>query len=231
MGSVWDSLLADVTLLAAEPSLFPLAPQLPTTRQVLQTGALFLDEGTQLSPDLESFLKAGPPPLYVGFGSMSDPNPARTTRRLIDAARRCGQRLVISQGWAGLSLGAAVEGASDGASSEDVFFAGPEPHAKLFPRCAAVVHHGGIGTAHAAAHAGVPQLVMPQMLDQYYTAHRLELAGVGFGLRNRLTADTDTLAAALSRVLAPALASRARALAGQVQLDGVDRAVEALERG
>lgn len=234
MGGVWDSLLADVTLLAAEPALFPLAPQLPTTRQVQQTGALFLEEATPLSPDLEAFLQAGPPPLYVGFGSMSDPNPARTTRRLVEAARRCGQRLIIARGWAGLSLGDATNAASDDVShgvSQDVFIAGPEPHAKLFPRCAAVVHHGGIGTAHAAARAGVPQLVMPQMLDQYYTAHRVELAGVGFGLRNRLRADTDTLAAALARVLAPALAIRARALAGQVQLDGLDRALEALERG
>jgi UDP:flavonoid glycosyltransferase YjiC (YdhE family) len=223
MGRVWDSLLADVTLLAAEPSLFPLAAQLPTTRKVLQTGALFLDdEATPLSPALETFLDAGAPPLFVGFGSMSDPNPARTTRRLAEAARRCGRRLIIARGWAGLSLDQ---------TPDDVFLSGPEPHAKVFPRCAAVIHHGGIGTAHAAARAGVPQLVLPHLLDQYYTAHRLELAGVGLGLRDRFGADTETLAKAFTQVLEPGLATRARALAERVRLDGGERAIAVLERG
>jgi UDP:flavonoid glycosyltransferase YjiC (YdhE family) len=100
--SVWPTLLADVTFLAAEPSLFPLGAQLPPVREVRQVGALFLEEpGAALSPKVEAFLQAGPPPVFAGFGSMSDPKPERTARAIAEGARLAKQRVVVSRGWAG----------------------------------------------------------------------------------------------------------------------------------
>ena len=77
---------------------------------------------------------------------------------------------LISQGWAGLG---------DGPLPEGVFVTGPVSHAQLFPRLAAIVHHGGAGTTTTAARAGVPQIVVPHVLDQFYWARRVALLGLG----------------------------------------------------
>ncbi len=83
--TVWPQLLADVTYLAAEPTVFPAPPQLAPTRELHQLGALFLDEpNATLSPKVETFLRAGPPPVFLGFGSMSDPNPTKTTAAIAE---------------------------------------------------------------------------------------------------------------------------------------------------
>lgn len=224
--AVWRALLSRAALLACEPSVFPLAPPLDPhePRTVQQLGALFLDEPLPLSPEVTRFLEGGPPPVYVGFGSMSDPHPARTARALVEAARRSKVRLLLSRGWAGFQLDASHRG-------EDVLLVGPEPHHLLFPRCAAVVHHGGIGTTQAAMRAGVPQLVLPHLLDQFYTAHRLELAGLGLGLAGRHGVTAQRLSAALDRALGPAVRQKAREVAARLTLDAPQRLVEALTGG
>jgi UDP:flavonoid glycosyltransferase YjiC (YdhE family) len=123
-----------------------------------------------LPPKLEAFLEQGPKPVYLGFGSMPDPDPARTTERLFDAIRRLGSRALISRGWAGLG---------EGPVPEDILVIDPVPHSSLFPRTALVVHHGGAGTTHTAARSGVPQIVVPHVLDQFYFARRIADLGVG----------------------------------------------------
>lgn len=218
---VWDTLLSRSVVLACEASVFPAGPPLPGAprREVSQVGALFLEEERPLSAPVDAFLRAGPPPVYVGFGSMSDPRPERTVRALLAAARQAKVRLVLARGWAGFEL-------DD--PGDDTLLIDAEPHLALFPRCAAVVHHGGIGTTHAALRAGVPQLVVPHLLDQYYTAHRLELAGVGRGLAGRHGVKADALAGALTQVLAPAVVEKARGVAAGLERDGAARLVEAL---
>lgn len=218
---VWPALLSDAGLLASEPSIFPLpAPLVADPRKTMvQVGALYLDEQTALSPPVEAFLAAGPPPVYVGFGSMGDRRPARTVRAVLDAARAAKTRLLLSRGWAHFALEA---------PREDVLLIDVEPHAALFPRCAAVVHHGGIGTTHAALRAGVPQLVVPHLLDQHYTAHRIELGGVGLGLPHRSRLEGPSLGAALDRVRAPAMRERAREVSTRLTLDAEARVVAAL---
>lgn len=221
---VWGTVLSDALVLASEPTVFPLPVPLRANprKTMVQTGGLFLDEGAALSPELDAFLKAGPPPVYLGFGSMGDPRPERTVREVLDAGRRTKTRLLLSRGWAGFTLDAFTFDAAQ------VLLIGAEPHGVLFPQCAAVVHHGGIGTTHAALRAGVPQLVVPHLLDQYYTAHRLELAGVGQGLGGHRALDGGALAAALGRVLQPEVAERAREVARGLTLDGEARLVAAL---
>ncbi|WP_250035456.1 glycosyltransferase [Paractinoplanes maris] len=119
------------------------------------------------SPELATFLAAGPPPVYVGFGSM----PARDSRALSalvrQAVRDAGVRAVLSAGWAGL----------DG-SGDDVLTVADVPHEWLFPRMAAVVHHAGAGTTAAGLRAGVPAVPVPLMVDQPFWARRLVGLGV-----------------------------------------------------
>jgi vancomycin aglycone glucosyltransferase len=121
-------------------------------------------------PKLEAFLEQGEPPVYIGFGSMTDPNPRITTRAVLAGVTDAGCRAVLSEGWAGLG---------GGGLPEHVMVVGSVPHASLFRRVAAVVHHGGAGTTTMAARAGVPQIVVPHVLDQYYWAERVSRLGVG----------------------------------------------------
>lgn len=216
--TVWPQLLADVTYLAAEPKLFPAPPQLAPTRELHQLGALFLDEpNATLSRKVETFLRAGPPPIFIGFGSMSDPNPKKTAAAIAEGAKLAATRVIVSRGWAGFEL----------ADDEHVCVVGDEPHHLLFPCCAAVVHHGGIGTTHAAVRAGVPQAVMPHLLDQFYTAHRVSLAGVGFGVpRYRLSG--QRFADLFTRLSQPQFIERARALAPTMVTNAAEQLVARL---
>lgn len=219
-GSIWHQLLADVNYLASDPTLFPAASQLEPKREVIQTGPIFLDDPKPLSPEVTRFLEAGAPPIYVGFGSMSDPNPRKTERVLLEASAQSGHRLIVSRGWAGF----------DPAATPNVCVVGDEPHEKLFPRCAAVLHHGGIGTTNAALRAGVPQLVSPHLLDQFYTAHRIERGGVGLALHGRFGLSSHQLVDAFHKVTSASVQAKARAQADRVPRDGVERLVAALTR-
>jgi UDP:flavonoid glycosyltransferase YjiC (YdhE family) len=218
ISDVWTEVLGPHPHLAADAVLAPG----PTRHRnsVVQTGPLLLDETGTVSAQTDAFLKAGEPPVYLGLGSMSDPDPRATTARFVEAARLAGVRAVIARGWAGL-------GADDVPSH--VHFAGPEPHGRLFPRCAGVVHHGGAGTTHAAAHAGVPQLVLPQLLDQFFWRYRATAAGVSPRKVARYEKDPRPLAAALRAMVDDAaMKERSKALAASMSSDGVARAVDSL---
>jgi UDP:flavonoid glycosyltransferase YjiC (YdhE family) len=189
------------------------------------TGFWFADEpeGFTPPPELEAFLDAGPKPVCIGFGSMSQRTPEATTRLVLDAVRRSGQRAVLLAGWGRLT-------AADLPSS--VFAVDAVPHAWLYPRVAAVVHHGGAGTTAAALRAGVPAVVVPFHGDQPFWAERVRELGVGPAPIPRRRLSAERLAHALDvAVHDRALATRASALGAQVRAeDGVGRAVAAIER-
>ncbi|MEP7359817.1 MAG: glycosyltransferase, partial [Anaerolineales bacterium] len=130
------------------------------------TGYWFLDPpaGWQPPADLASFLESGPPPVYVGFGSMGDGQAERQTRLVLRALDISGQRGVLSIGWGGLVR---LE------AGPNVFFASDVPHAWLFPHMAAVVHHGGAGTTAAGLRAGVPSVITPFVGDQHAWADQV----------------------------------------------------------
>jgi UDP:flavonoid glycosyltransferase YjiC (YdhE family) len=214
-------------IVAADRELAPLAGDAP--EKVTATDAWVLDEpAPYVDPRVEEFLEKGPPPIYVGFGSMVSKKGAELAAHAIDAARALGCRLLLAGGWAALDRHV-PHGEVD---AEDVLAVAGVPHRAVFPRVAAVVHHGGAGTTTAAAAAGVPQVILPHLLDQYYWAHRVEQLGLGpRSLPVELvTADvlTDRIATALEdwsirehvRALAPAVASR----------NGVADAIDHLER-
>ena len=89
----------------------------------------------------------------------------------VAAVRAIGRRAVIAGGWAGLETH--VKEAGDLITVDNV------PHSLIFPKVAAAVHHGGAGTTTAAALAGIPQVLLPHILDQYYWAHRVKVLGLG----------------------------------------------------
>ncbi len=173
-------------LIGTNPTLAADAPLAPLPRDcriaARQVPALQPDGDEPLPAKLEAFLAQGPAPVFLGFGSMGDADPKRTTRSILDALSSIGCRAIVSRGWANLGGEALPEGVLE---IEDV------SHVRLFPRVAAVVHHGGAGTTTTAARAGVPQIIVPHIVDQYYWARRVQLLGLGPPaiLRPRLTAD------------------------------------------
>jgi vancomycin aglycone glucosyltransferase len=213
--NVLDYVLTDHTWLAADPALAP-APSTPG-RRVFQTGTWVLEDRTPLPAELETFIESGDPPIFAGFGSM--PAIGDLTPRLIGAARAVGRRIVVSRGWADLEF---VDDARDCIAVGDV------SHDSLFPRVAAIVHHGGAGTTAAAARAGVPQVITPMFGDQFYWASRIVDLGVG-ATTPHTTMTEESLAGALREVLASAVAVRARRLAAEVRWDGVEIAATRLE--
>jgi UDP:flavonoid glycosyltransferase YjiC (YdhE family) len=136
------------------------------------TGNLFLDTTAvwRPPPELEAFLEAGSPPVYIGFGSMAGRSPERLAGLVLEALARSGQRGVLLTGWGGLRTEK---------TPEHVFVLDAAPHAWLFPRMSAVVHHGGAGTTAEGLRAGVPSIIIPFVLDQPFWGARIEALGLG----------------------------------------------------
>ncbi|MDQ3531084.1 MAG: hypothetical protein M3456_01670 [Actinomycetota bacterium] len=217
MPSVTDvrsHIFADKPWLAADPTLAPW-PE-PADLDVVQTGASVLMDQRRLSPELQSFLEAGVPPIYFGFGSMRAPQDLSKT--MIQAARALGRRAIISSGWANLTL-------LD--NQPDCMSIGEVNQQALFKRVAVVVHHGGAGTTTTAARAGVPQVVLPQMYDQHYFAQQIHHLRIGIA-HPSVVPTTDSLAAALSHALRPHVAARAQIIADAVRTDGAKAAAQRL---
>lgn len=169
---------------------------------------------------LNAFLVAGEAPLYIGFGSMTGFDAARLREIVVTAV--AGRRAVLNPGWSG------IEAANLPANFHVV---GNTPHDWLFPRMALVVHHGGSGTTHSAARAGVPSVVVPFAGDQFFWADRLARAGVAGSAvaGNRLTA--EDLARGIAFAGRPEAREKARALGERMRAeDGLACAVEAIER-
>jgi vancomycin aglycone glucosyltransferase len=186
-----------------------LAPQPSASKvTVTQTGAWLLEDRTPLPSDLEEFLAAGEPPVHFGFGSM--PVSTGTSRTLIEAARLAGRRAIVSRGWAELEL---ID------RSPDCIAIGDVNQQALFRRVAAVVHHGGAGTTHAAALAGAPQAIVPMFSDQPFWASRVCELGIGTSVPfGELTA--NRLSSVLQMVSDPQIAERAKAIASRIATDG-----------
>ncbi len=210
--------LTDCPWLAADALLAPL-PATPGVA-VLQTGAWVLEDSSTLEPQIEAFLAAGPAPVYVGFGSM--PAPPGLGAVLVEAIRAMGRRVILSRGWGDLDAGE-----TDRASA-DTLVVGDTNQQALFPRVAAVVHHGGAGTTATAARAGVPQVVAPMFGDQFYWASRVRALGIGTAV-TRASA-LDGLASALRQALDVGVVARARDVASGLPADGARVAAREVER-
>jgi vancomycin aglycone glucosyltransferase len=209
-------------LVAADADLEPLPADIASAGHVA-TGSWHMNDDNGLSPEVEAFLGAGSPPVYVGFGSMPDARPEKTTRAILDAVEATGQRAIVCAGWSKIG---------DGATGDRVLAIDGATHSKLFPRMAAIVHHGGAGTTAAAARAGVPQIVVPHAFDQFRWAYRVEQAGIGPKSLKRTHLSAKSLATRIAFALRDA---RVRERAAQMGIrvrarDGLSTAVLELER-
>lgn len=189
------------------------------------TGYWFLEaaDNWEPSPELQAFLEAGPAPVYIGFGSMGNRNPEEAGQIALEALAQSGQRGIIAQGWGGLSV-------SD--LPDSVLMVSSLPHSWLFPRLAAVVHHGGAGTTAAGLRAGVPSLVIPFMGDQSFWGKRLYDLGVGPAPIPRKKLNSAKLAEAIGEAVAnQRMRQRAQALGEKIRAeDGVATAVKIIEQ-
>ncbi|KAH6695584.1 glycosyltransferase family 28 domain-containing protein [Plectosphaerella plurivora] len=136
------------------------------------TGFSFLPLADSYTPpaDLAAFLEAGPPPVYIGFGSIVVDDPAALTDLIFNAIRIAGVRVILSKGWGGMG--------GDNIP-ENVHLVGNCPHDWLFRRVSAVVHHGGAGTTAAGIAAGRPTVVVPFFGDQLFWGQMIARAGAG----------------------------------------------------
>jgi vancomycin aglycone glucosyltransferase len=209
------------TILAADPDLGPLPHDAP--KGAMTTDAWVLEEPGALDARVEVFLQQGPAPIYIGFGSMIAPRAPELVVQAVAAARAIGRRAVIAGGWAALQ--AHIKEGDDVITLDNV------PHSLIFPRVAAAVHHGGAGTTTAAARAGVPQILLPHILDQYYWAHRVEVLGLGPPALPIERVTVERLRDRMSRgVNDPFIQERVNRLAPLVTArNGVTAAVEKIE--
>lgn len=208
---------------AHSPSLLPRPVDWPAQAQVTGFLRLPAQPDWQAPPDLLAFLQRGPAPVYIGFGSMAGRHPERRAREVLEALRLAGLRGVIGRGWGGLQP----------ADLPDTVFAlDTAPHDWLFPRMAAVVHHGGAGTTAAGLLAGRPSLICPFFGDQPFWGRLVHERGLGPAPVLQPQLNARRLAGALRELVDRAEFGRAaEALAKQMNAErGGQRAVEMLEQ-
>jgi sterol 3beta-glucosyltransferase len=182
------------------------------SKHVHSNGTWLLDDMGDWKPakELLDFIKRGEPPVYVGFGSMGDPTQAvQTTSLVIEALKHSGQRGILATGWSGLSR---MEAIPDG-----FFILESAPHSWLFPRMAAVIHHGGAGTTAAGLQAGVPAIIIPHSNDQFAWGHRVFELGVGSKPIPRRKLTVDNLTDAIRFVMAKEVKEAAKELGFKIQ--------------
>jgi len=203
--------------------LVPRPPDWPPHVEI--TGPWFLERDTGWEPpdDLLAFLDAGPPPVYVGFGSMAGRAPDRLARTVVRALRRTDARGILASGWGGLQT---VD------LPETIFAIDQVPHDWLFPRVTAVVHHGGAGTTAAGLRAGRPTVICPFMADQPFWGRRVHDAGAGPAPIPQTNLDEENLSAAICTATTDASVREAASRIGRGMRaeKGTARAVRAIER-
>jgi UDP:flavonoid glycosyltransferase YjiC (YdhE family) len=203
--------------------ILPEDPEWPD--RICVTGFWYLDPPSTWRPPerLVRFLASGPPPVYVGFGSMSSCRPQETADTVVEALERAHVRGIILSGWAGLQ---------PARLSDTIIQIDEIPHNWLFPQVAAVVHHGGAGTIAAALRAGVPQISIPFSGDQPFWTHTIAELGVTPPPIPYKRLSAKRLAAALIKATTDAdIRQKATEIGARVRAEnGVARAVELFDR-
>jgi vancomycin aglycone glucosyltransferase len=169
-------------------------------------GALTLELPTDADDEVLSWIAAGTPPIYFGFGSTPIASPAETVAVISAACTQLGERALICSG---------PNDFTDVPQFDHVKVVGPVNHAAIFPACRAVVHHGGAGATAAGLRAGIPTLILWFWLDQPVWAAGITRLEVGSG-RPFSASTQESLVADLRSILTPQYATRARAVAAQM---------------
>jgi UDP:flavonoid glycosyltransferase YjiC (YdhE family) len=208
---------------AYSPSVIPKPADWPAAVHV--AGYFFLESeiAWQPSPELQVFLDAGEPPVYIGFGSMAGRNPQQLAAIVLDALAHSGRRGLLLTGWGGLRTESLPAG---------VFVLESAPHHWLFPRMAAVVHHGGAGTTAEGLRAGLPTVIVPFVFDQFFWGARVKSLGLGPPPIPQKTLSAGALADAIdAAVTDSAIRQRARTCGEAIRVEnGVGAAVKIVQQ-
>lgn len=183
----------DMTLIASSPSICIRQPDWEDNIHI--TGELnfkAVDQKLSLPYDLEQFLNSGSAPIYITFGSISPYRAQETTELILESVKNSGCRAIIQADWENIQ--SVIEG-------DGIYKCSRLPHAKVFPRCALVVHHGGAGTTHAALRAGCPSIVIEHAFDQNFWGNELKLLGVAGKVLHRNSITAEQLAIAIKSTL------------------------------
>lgn len=209
--NAWDYLTGDM-IVASDPMLATVPDDVETP--YVQTGYLHLHEDKPLPAEVQSFIDAGPPPIYFGVGSMPNLMRNQLEKLFIGITEKLGQRLIIASGWGNIG---------DDMNLKNTMFVQSVSHEKLFPQMAMVIHHGGSGTLHTAARAGVPQIIIPHVMDQFYWGERVYRLGLGPKAENAMSVSGQKLLIKVKKVLkTPLYREHAQQLAQDLApLDGV----------
>ena len=176
------------------------------------SGFFFLSSSSSYTPDplLAEFLAAGPPPIYIGFGSIVVDDPTSLTKLIFDAIKGTGLRALVSKGWGGL-------GADEIEKPDNVFMLGNVPHDWLFQHVSCVVHHGGAGTTSAGIAAGKPTVVVPFFGDQMYWGSMIYRKGAGAAPTPYKDLTAEKLEYAILSALEPNVVALAQELGSRIQ--------------
>jgi len=204
-------------------SVIPKPPDWPDWLHV--TGYWFLerDPGWQPPKKLTDFLASGSPPVYIGFGSVLDRDPKALRELVLKALANTGKRGILQMG---------CVDQNNSRPSDDILQVGWIPHDWLFPKVAAVVHHGGASTTATSFLAGVPSIIIPFAWDQPFWGQQVADLGVGPSPIPRKKLSVERLAAAINTATTDKrIAMRAAALGEKIQKeDGVAQAVDVFVR-
>lgn len=178
------------------------------------SGFYFLDLANNYTPaeDLAAFLDAGPPPVYIGFGSIVVDDPNALTNMIFEAIRLTGVRALVSKGWGGLG-GDSLE------IPDNVFMLGNCPHDWLFKKVACVVHHGGAGTTAIGVALGKPTVIVPFFGDQPFWGSMVHRAGAGPAPVPFKEMTAEKLAASITFALSPEAQTAAGKIADKIKLE------------
>lgn len=188
-------------------------------REISIPGFYFLDLATSYTPEpeLAAFLESGPPPVYIGFGSIVVDDPNKLTRMIFDAVTQAGVRALVSKGWGGI-------GADSVGIPEGVFMLGNCPHDWLFKKVSCVVHHGGAGTSAAGIKTGTPTVIVPFFGDQPFWGAMIAKAGAGPAPIPYKQLTAEKLAEAITSALRPETQARAKELGEKIRQEkGTDQ--------
>jgi UDP:flavonoid glycosyltransferase YjiC (YdhE family) len=213
VADAWPCIFGSKVIVSSDKAISTIPPD-AVPKDAIQSGYMHLPLSKPASEGLERFLESGPEPVYAGFGSMPRKDQIRCVSTIVQATRLAGRRVVIAKFW---------EEPSVYRNAPDIFFIRSYPHLHLFPRMAAILHHGGAGTTAAAAISARPQIIVPHVLDQYYWGRQIHRIGLGPKAIYRSRLKTANLAAAIDTCLSYACfrQTAASAAAAIRRTDGV----------
>lgn len=206
------------------PALLPKPPDWADNIDVCGFG--FLPPETSYTPptEIDRFLKAGPTPIYVGFGSIVVDNPIKLTEIVFKAVQESGQRALVSKGWGGL-------GADEVDVPDNILIIGNCPHDWLFRQVSCVIHHGGAGTTAAGLAHGRPTIIVPFFGDQQFWGDIVARAGAGPAPIPYKRLNVQNLSDAIEKALEASTLKRAQAIAMDMQEEaGVQHGVRSFYR-